>query len=100
MTETGKIRTFPLPQPAEDKPVRKTKSNKVSPSTPELAEEELAAKFATMNLEDYRDLAESPRRRAREAALLLSFQMDMGVESWNLAAMVDVYKRQVFNLYD
>lgn len=88
MTETGKIRTFPLPQPAEDKPVRKTKSNKVSPSTPELAEEELAAKFATMNQEDYRDLAESPRRRAREAALLLSFQMDMGVESWNLAAMV------------
>ena len=83
-----------------DKPVRKTKSNKVSPSTPELAEEELAAKFATMNQEDYRDLAESPRRRAREAALLLSFQMDMGVESWNLAAMVDVYKRQVFNLYD
>ena len=60
MTETGKIRTFPLPQPAEDKPVRKTKSNKVSPSTPELAEEELAAKFATMNQEDYRDLAESP----------------------------------------
>lgn len=60
----------------------------MSPSTPELAEEELAAKFATMNQEDYRDLAESPRRRAREAALLLSFQMDMGVESWNLAAMV------------
>lgn len=88
MTETGKIRTFPLPQPAEDKPVRKTAKPAAKTEAPELADEELAAKFATMNKEDYRDLAESPRRRAREAALLLSFQMDMGGESWNLAARV------------
>lgn len=88
MTETGKIRTFPLPQPAEDKPVRKTAKPAAKTEAPELADEELAAKFATMNKEDYRDLSQSPRRRAREAALLLSFQMDMGGESWHLAARV------------
>ncbi|MBS1348240.1 MAG: transcription antitermination factor NusB [Firmicutes bacterium] len=88
MTEIGKIRTFPLPQPAEDKPLRKTAKPVAKTEAPELADEELAAKFATMNKEDYRDLSQSPRRRAREAALLLSFQMDMGGESWHLAARV------------
>ena len=88
MTEIGKIRTFPLPQPAEDKPLRKTAKPVAKTEAPELADEELAAKFATMNKEDYRDLSQSPRRRAREAALLLSFQMDMGGESWHLAAQV------------
>ena len=89
MTETGKIRTFPLPQPVEDKPSRKANpaANADKPD-PELSDEQLAAKFSLMNKEDYRDLAEYPRRRAREAALLLSFQMDMGGENWNLAAMV------------
>ena len=88
MTETGKIRTFPIPQP-EDKPAKaRSKAVKSSPAPPELSEEELAQKFAVMNDEDYRDLAASPRRRAREAALLLSFQMDMGGESWDLAATV------------
>lgn len=89
MTETGKIRTFPLPQPQEDKPSRKPKTPaRIAQQLEEKEAAELNAKFAVMNKEDYRDLSSTPRRRAREAALLLSFQMDMGGEDWALAAKV------------
>ena len=81
MTETGKIRTFPLPQPAEDKPVRKTKSNKVSPSTPELAEEELAAKFVTMNQEAV-SYTHRLQQKAFDRIVLLARREGPGTVEW------------------
>lgn len=90
MTETGKIRAFPLPQKEEDKPAKKAKAKPIKKEAAPTEEEtmQLAAKFAALNKEDFKELSSTPRRRAREAALLLSFQMDMGGESWELAKNV------------
>ena len=35
-------------------------------------------KFREMNLEDFKDLSSAPRRRAREAALIAAFHMEVG----------------------
>ncbi|NLF80850.1 MAG: transcription antitermination factor NusB [Clostridia bacterium] len=52
-----------------------------------LTAEEIAAKFIILNQEDYRQLAAAPRRRAREAALALLFQIDLGGD-WQHAQTV------------
>ncbi|MCR4963597.1 MAG: transcription antitermination factor NusB [Firmicutes bacterium] len=44
------------------------------------------AKFREMNLEDFKDLSSAPRRRAREAALIAAFHMDIGGGSFEQAA--------------
>lgn len=47
-----------------------------------------AAAFAAFNAEDYKDLSASPRRRSREAALLLLFAATRGsdaAEGWSFA---------------
>lgn len=93
----GNIRVFPLPGDVSnpEKPPKKTKTKKVTDADKDAqaaeaveAAKAMAAKFAVLNQEDYCELAESPRRRAREAALLLSFQMDMGGDDWELASQV------------
>lgn len=91
MTEQGKIRVFSIPQEEIAKPRTKPKkknSTKKTAADISAAMAALVEKFAALNKEDYRDLAESPRRRSREAALLLFFQMEMGGEDWDLASAV------------
>lgn len=44
--------------------------------------------FKILNAEDFAQLSPTPRRRAREAALLLLFQVEAGGCSWELAAQV------------
>ena len=46
------------------------------------------ALFRVLNEEDYRDLSESPRRRARELSLLLLFQVVVGGTDWEVARQV------------
>lgn len=91
MTDRGKIRVIRQndhDQAVFQKATRQPAASKSRAKELEENEAALAAKFAKMNQEDYAELAASPRRRAREAALLLSFQMDMGGDDWQLAAQV------------
>lgn len=91
MSEPGKIRVIRLGeqnQEAPPKPRRKPGIKKPWIKDTEATHAALAAKFAKLNKEDYAELAAAPRRRAREAALLLSFQMDMGGDDWELATQV------------
>ena len=77
MTDQGKIRVFPAPPGNQPKSRAPRKPAAIVPPAP-LSAEEIAAKFVVLNQEDYSQLAASPRRRAREAALALLFQIDMG----------------------
>jgi transcription antitermination protein NusB len=88
MTENGKIRVFPAP-PGNNQPSHTPR--KPAPTVPPapLTQAELTAKFAALNQEDYQLLAKAPRRRAREAALLLLFQIDMGGDWQRASALLD-----------
>jgi N utilization substance protein B len=91
MTEPGRIRTIRISDQNPQTPGKiSRKPSAKKPTDKDMAEKRaaLVAKFAKLNAEDYADLAASPRRRAREAALLLSFQMDMGGDDWELATQV------------
>ena len=92
MTETGKVRKFTVPHDPELPPLPQFKKTMMSKrAQEEKAKNEalaLAKKFALMNKEDYAELSDSPRRRSREAALLLFYQMEMGGEDWKLAERV------------
>jgi N utilization substance protein B len=90
MTESGKIRAFPIKKDLTDQTTKKTKAAKPpkKPVKPEIDQAAMLAKFAELNQEDYREISAAPRRRAREAALLLAFQMDMGADNWETAANV------------
>jgi len=90
MTEnTGKVRKFTIPPDPELPPLPQFQKPVISQRKLEEQEkqeaEALIAKFKELNREDYKDLSTAPRRRAREAALLLFFQMEMGGEDWQLA---------------
>ena len=93
MTEnSGKVRRFPLPEGSAPEPLPRLKKpaarKPASDEEEKLAAEALIAKFAALNKEDYAGLSDSPRRRSREAALLLLYQMEMGGEDWQLAEKV------------
>jgi len=92
MTETGKVRTFHIPPDPDLPAAPKPKKPELTKAEKEAMEQEaanmLAAKFAALNKEDYAGLAVSPRRRSREAALLIFFQMEMGSKDWTLAEKV------------
>ncbi len=90
MSDSGKIRAFPLPREKEQEPVKQIqrRTSKQARMLQEQAQAEFEEKFAALNKEDFKEISTTPRRRAREAALLLSFQMDMGGESWDLAQNV------------
>lgn len=93
MTEnTGKVRRISIPAEPELPPLPEIKKPTVNKRILEEQEkqeaEALIAKFAALNKEDYAELSESPRRRSREAALLLFYQMEMGGEDWALAENV------------
>ena len=45
-------------------------------------------KFRRLNAEDYAELSSTPRRRAREASLLLLFQVEIGGCPWSIAEQV------------
>ncbi len=45
-----------------------------------------AALFRALNAEDFAGLSHTPRRRAREAALLMLFQVEVGGSGWDMAA--------------
>ena len=77
--EGGKIITFSLPV-TEEKPVKP----RVMKKAPETAAESTTKDFTAYNREDYAGLSDSPRRRAREAALLLLFSATSGGD-WNTA---------------
>ena len=90
-----RVISFSLPE-AEEPPVkkrgRKPKTQKAVDSYVSEAEAEAAkataAAFAAFNAEDYKDLSASPRRRSREAALLLLFAATRGSdaeEGWSFA---------------
>lgn len=77
-----KVISFSLPQDKKaDKPVRKPRKQVQS-----LGEDE-PIDFTVYNQEDYRDLASSPRRRAREVAMMLLFAACGGCD-WQTAANI------------
>jgi transcription antitermination protein NusB len=88
MNETGKIRVIPLAKDEEiaqeSKKIAK-KSSKAAVDT-DVATAALVKTFKALNKEDYQLLASSPRRRAREAAFMLVYQIDQGSEDINMAA--------------
>lgn len=90
-----RVISFSLPV-AEEPPVkkrgRKPKTQKAIDDYVSEAEAEAAkatdAAFAAFNAEDYKDLSASPRRRSREAALLLLFAATRGsdaAQGWSFA---------------
>ena len=90
-----RVISFSLPQ-TEDPPVkkrgRKPKTQKAiddyESEAAAAADAATAAAFAAFNAEDYKDLSSSPRRRSREAALLLLFAATSGSDAeggWSFA---------------
>ena len=90
-----RVISFSLPQ-AEEPPVkkrgRKPKTQKAiddyESEAAAAADAATAAAFAAFNAEDYKDLSSSPRRRSREAALLLLFAATSGSDAeggWSFA---------------
>ncbi len=82
------------PQPAPGKkvisftlPVDETSKRPVRKPRKVLEAKEAESDFSLFNLEDYRDLAESPRRRAREVAMMLLFAACGGCD-WQTAANI------------
>ncbi|MEG1537296.1 MAG: transcription antitermination factor NusB, partial [Clostridiales bacterium] len=45
----------------------------------------LEEKFRELNREDFRELSQAPRRRSREASLMLLFAIEMGSGDWQMA---------------
>ena len=50
-----------------------------------MTEQTTEEKFLELNKEDFRELSSAPRRRAREASLMLLFQIDIGKNTWETA---------------
>ena len=89
-----RVISFGLPAAAETPVVKKARKPRVQKAVDEYVEAAQGlseADFAAFNLEDYKDLSASPRRRSREAALLILYAACRGAdmdETWSFGRRI------------
>jgi len=99
--KTGKVRTirmYEAPDPVEEakklaayekaKAKAEAKAAKDAEAKREAGQTLTVADFLQLNKEDYATLSDKPRRRAREAALIMLYQVEQGECPWHIAERV------------
>lgn len=86
-----RVISFSLPEAEQPPEKKRGRKPKLQQAVEEYEGQAQSAAFAAFNAEDYKDLSPQPRRRGREAALLLLFAATHGADpdgGWSFAANI------------